>query len=1043
MRRELRRAAPEQAADPGGPDARAELDATLGLVDPARRTAPAKPADRNVALTTPATAEFLSGLDDLVDEHADDPVDLGRYGDGEDGGETTVRALRHRFPGAMNAVTGWRGTRDRLPLCDVWLEWNRSRPAATRDDDGLELVRAAVLLDRDGERAWERAGLPAPDHAMAAARVIGWLILLDCPAGAVRFALDAAETMLAAVPADRLGEAPDAPHPRWRDPVAGYCAGLDAARALTVVPGRYGDEAWRRLWALERWVQDPLPDSRQPHSVERPRLEFLLRAHAAGAASDDDLIEHLLGSGSRIRYWITHYDLHQLSGRHDDGLPWLRLHPGARAVIDRIRQRVADVEFGRGEAPTPASGAALSLRYTGGLRVLGGALANLGRAPLRRTWSHDDLGRENVLSHLIRCSYPGRDDTPERFSEALGGFRPGERRLVELAAFAPQWAGHVEAMLGWPGLASGAWWMHAHTKDVNWKVDGTLRRAWEEEISERTPLTGADLLDGAVDIWWFKDAYAALGPDRWQALDAAAKYCSTGGGHKRGQLFADAIRGHTDEAALRRDIAERRHQDSVRAVGLLPLPAPAGAGATGDGTDQAVARRYELIHEFRRSSRQFGPRRRESEQRAADIALANLARVAGYRDPLRLSWAMEARSVADLAAGPQTIEVAGVELSLGLDPAGAPELRISRNGAALASVPAKLGRDPAVKALRARTAELRRQAARIRDSLEAAMIQGDVFTGRELRTLAAHPMLAPRLARLVMVGDRDQAGYPADGFSVLVGHDGTRHAVAADDDLRIAHPADLSERNAWRLWQRDCVTRTVVQPFKQVFRELYRPAADEWGAACAPRYAGRRLDPRRGLALLGSRGWVSHPARSASRNFHGAGIRATLSFTAEFAMQEDDALVLGEVGFSRLDEWETIPPGDVPPGLFSEVMRDIDLAVTVGAADGTAGGAPAAASAAAIEIRAILAEEIARLLGLENVSVEPPWIRLDGQHGEHAIHLGRGDMRAPGDGGDGGDGGRARPGRRGQRAVPLPFADDDAGMAAIADALVRLARGDG
>jgi hypothetical protein len=93
-----------------------------------------------------------------------------------------------------------------------------------------------------------------------------------------------------------------------------------------------------------------------------------------------------------------------------------------------------------------------------------------------------------------------------------------------------------------------------------------------------------------------------------------------------------------------------------------------------------------------------------------------------------------------------------------------------------------------------------------------------------------------------------------------------------------------------------------------------------------------------------------------------------------------------------------------------------------------------------MEIRAVLAAEFARLLGLGDVTVEPPWIRVTGQHGEQVIHLGRGDATGPADIGTDGDGARHVRGRP-QGTVPIPFADDDPGMAAILGELVRLARG--
>ena len=62
-----------------------------------------------------------------------------------------------------------------------------------------------------------------------------------------------------------------------------------------------------------------------------------------------------------------------------------------------------------------------------------------------------------------------------------------------------------------------------------------------------------------------------------------------------------------------------------------------------------------------------------------------------------------------------------------------------------------------------------------------------------------------------------------------------------------------------------------MQPFKQVFRELYVPTKDEDGAAVSRRYAGNQLQPRQALALLGSRGWVVHPEEGVRKTFHTRG----------------------------------------------------------------------------------------------------------------------------------------------------------------------------
>jgi hypothetical protein len=159
----------------------------------------------------------------------------------------------------------------------------------------------------------------------------------------------------------------------------------------------------------------------------------------------------------------------------------------------------------------------------------------------------------------------------------------------------PHWATHVEAAVGWAGLASAVWWLHAHTKDRGWTVDADILEIWKGEVAERTPLASDDLLDGAVDTQWFLIVYGALGEEHWDVLDGAAKYTSSSGGHTRARLFADALRGSTTDTELRTRIREKRQQDSVRALGLLPIPAA--------GREETILARYQEIQEYRREAR--------------------------------------------------------------------------------------------------------------------------------------------------------------------------------------------------------------------------------------------------------------------------------------------------------------------------------------------------------------------------------------------------------------------------------------------------------
>ena len=308
---------------------------------------------------------------------------------------------------------------------------------------------------------------------------------------------------------------------------------------------------------------------------------------------------------------------------------------------------------------------------------------------------------------------------------------------MELAVYAPQWAAHVNHVLQWPGLEGGVWWIQAHTKDDrSWQLQ-ELKEMWAAEVSERTPLSAADLTDGAVDVAWFAEANGQLGAERWKKLDTAAKYAASSGGHTRAQLFARAMGG----LVTRDELLARIDETPPSGLGARARPAPAGRRATAGRRD--LLERYVRLEEFRRQARKFGSQRQASEGRAVAIALANLARTAGYRDPQRLQWAMEREAVGELARGPIVLTRDDVTLELSLDEDGVPALRTMKNGKALKALPAALKKDAEVAELKDRLQALKRQRSRVRDALEEAMCRGDRFAPAELRELLAHPVLAP------------------------------------------------------------------------------------------------------------------------------------------------------------------------------------------------------------------------------------------------------------------------------------------------------------
>ena len=925
---------------------------------------------------------------------------------------------------------------------ELWEGWWRDRPVELRDADGLELCRAMTALglgdpDLEDAEPAARKRLAAANRALLGGlkvpkltyrhlvdNVFAWLVRLHPPAGVPEWTLDVAESALADLPPATLS---DVTKPQWGEPAPLFrSSSCHASRLLAACSADVGHSPeWdARLFRLRRWYDQPPGVTA---ARERLDLSLLLAAYRAGVANDDDVYDLLLGaretSGYRSHYYGGFFhDLHTLTGTKPD--PKLDVPPGVAAVVNRCRARIVDVELARGDTPTAASGAARSLRTSGDMAVLFRLLSAAERDTFVRGHGTDSEGKAAVLSHLIRSTHPTDADTPAAFAAAAKSAKVDQDRLVELALFAPQWASHVEATLKWGGLTDAVWWMRAHTKGRDWRIEEGLRERWAAEVRQRTPLTADDLLDGAVDVSWFNRVHAALGKTKWAAVDAAAKFASDGGGHKRAQLFAAAMLGQEKRADLVDRVNSKRNQDAVRAVGLLPLK----SGPVGR---KDLTERYKLIREFIRTGKQFGSQRQASERRAADIGMDNLARTAGYADPVRLQWAMEATATADLAAGSVTAVVGEVTVSLSIDADGQPQLAATKKGKPLANVPPAVKKDAAVVALGERKTELKRSASGVKKSLEEAMCRGDAFTPDELRGLMASPLLSPLLARLVFVGD-GVAGYPGDGG--LRDFAGTVRPIKVKS-LRLAHPHDLADGGHWHQWQRDCFAAERVQPFKQVFRELYVATADERAEPnAARRYAGHQVQPRQALALLGGRGWVSSPEEGVFRTFHDLNLVAWLTVQEPFFTPADvEGLTLEAVRFRRKGEWKPVPLAEVPPRAFSEIMRDLDLVVSVA----HRGGVNPEATASTVQMRADLVRETARLLKLDNVRLDGgTHCFVDGTRGTYNVHLGSGVVhRQPG-------GMLLMVPVAGQHRgrLFLPFADDDPRSAEVVSKVLLLAR---
>jgi hypothetical protein len=581
--------------------------------------------------------------------------------------------------------------------------------------------------------------------------------------------------------------------------------------------------------------------------------------------------------------------------------------------------------------------------------------------------------------------------------------------------YAPQWAKYVEHATSIVGLQEAALWLHAHTKDTKWTVEEQIRELWFAELSERTALTKQELLDGAVDVDWFVSMRSAMKEKEWAMMLDSAKYASGGAGHKRAELFASALMGEVTRERLSDNVTEKRNQDSVRAIGLLPLP------SNETERRNEVLTRYEILQRFVRESKKFGAQRQTSEKLAYSTGLANLARTAGYPDPQRLSWAMEAEASADLRSGPLEATDGALRGVLSINALGEPELLFEKNGKVLKDLPAAMKKSPALSTLRSRKSQLLQQASRMRQSLEEAMIRGDRFTTAELRELEGHPLLRPIIASLVFT-NQDCAlawGNELNGSTA---------------EFHIAHPVDLLRSGNWPHYQKQCLELSRIQPFKQLFREVYLLTETERQQHFhSGRYEGQQVNPKQALTVAGKRGWVNVPEEGLRKTFHHDNVSAWVTFfEGWFTPAEVDGLTVQQVLFTKRSDGKKIPLEQVNARVFSEAMRDLDLMVSVA----HRGGVDPEATASTVDMRAALIRETVALLKMTNVRLNGLHAFVDGKIGQYNIHLGSGTVQR-------------QPGgslciiavhsqHRGR--LFLPFADDDPKTAEIVSKVLLLAQ---
>lgn len=661
----------------------------------------------------------------------------------------------------------------------------------------------------------------------------------------------------------------------------------------------------------------------------------------------------------------------------------------AHEIYREVILPILKVELKRGEKETPFSSCISSIRVVYGIDVMIQILTALGKETLKRSSGYysNAADRRDVLSHLLKVCRPKPEETAADLKKALKGTDITKKRLVELAMYAPQWIPLLEEYLKLPGLQSGCYYFMAHTGEYMDEFTTSM-------IAKYTPLTPEELRDGAFDIHWFFEAYDKLGEKDFKLLYDAAKYSSSGAAHARARKYADAALGKVEKDQLEAEISDKRNKDLLMSIGLLPLD------KNKKRRESDLLDRYQFIQKFKKESKNFGAQRRASEGRAAALALQNLSVNAGFTDVTRLTLRMENRLVETINPFFDWSSLDELELKIQVDETGKSSLQCRKNGKVLKSIPAKYKKNETVLEYQEVNKKLKEQYSRTKQMMEQAMEDRTAFEVWEFLELMKNPVVRPIVEPLVVMpaecAARADKGKTASESELLLGFltgagltdwSGAVHPVKPSDRLLIAHPADLYREGHWHEYQKFLFEKQIRQPFKQVFRELYVKLKEELDKDDTRMFSGNQIQPQKTVGALRSRRWVADYEDGLQKIYYKENIVARIYAMADwFSPSDVEAPTLEWVVFTDRKTFKPLKIREIPDVLYSEVMRDVDLAVSVA----HAGGVDPETSHSTVEMRRAIVECNLELFKIKNVRLEGNHALIDGKLGQYTVHLGSG-----------------------------------------------------
>lgn len=674
-----------------------------------------------------------------------------------------------------------------------------------------------------------------------------------------------------------------------------------------------------------------------------------------------------------------------------------------RRVLDTIADKLINMEKDRINAETEITPLIQNLYVLNGQKYVITAAAVLRNEKLNRDCYNND--RSGEFSDILRRAYPKADEDIHDLVQA----NISTKRLIEIAMLAPQWIDRIEKVLNWPMFKEACYYFLAHNKEYN-------AEHVDSDIALYTKLNMESLKEGAFDIDWCKRIFTALGEERFKMMYDAAKFLAPNNFHTRVRKYTDASLGYTSKAVFLQQVQKTRNKDSLNAYTLCPIE-----------SDDDLLERYVTIQDFMKSSKQYGAQRQASEKRAADIALLNLANNSRFETVTRLTWAMESKLQQKYAYVFETRTIEDMEVALHITVNGDNEILASRNGRPLKTIPKKYANHPDIIELKEVHKALQAQARRSRAMLEQAMNERICFTNEEIAWIADSQIVAPMLSTLVLISEGHLGFYDHHQLRDLNGR-----VYALHDDVRIAHAYDLYESGSWSAYQQYIFTNKMRQPFKQVFRELYLMLDEEKKGYQINRFSNYQFQAKKFMAALKSRKWTISNEGYIEKVLHKDNLVIDIYADFDWYTPADiESPSIEAITFSSRKDGKAVHIEDVPPIVFSEVLRDLDLAVSIA----YVGGVDPDTSYSTVELRANILQLTCELMKLHNVCIEKNFAKIHGKRNTYYVNLKNGFIHQ--------DGGAyihivaVLSERRGH--IYLPFLDEDPMTAEVVSKVVLLA----